>query len=163
MFHDYELEQDKSRLLPDKIAWLQENVDVCDQQLAQFAGDRGRIAEELSTIKEEAANHITKIAMLENEKRQLIEELQVKSDYEKALQDKISLLHEHFELREEEMIRNKVTFDERFAQQMKLIEYLKDKVDANKKKVLYSLAHLAASTSQMYYYYIVLAHFHHQY
>ena len=105
-------------------------------QLSQFANDRARISEELSCIKEEAASYITQIALLENEKYQLIEELQVKSDYEKALQDKIDLLHDNFVIREEEMIRNKVTADERFAQQLKLIDYLKNKVDANKKKVI---------------------------
>ena len=129
---EYNIETEKCHQLEEKIKWFEENLNDCNVEIK-------RLNKELILIKEEAANHITVITSLRNEREELVEELNNKLLFENALLEKIETLKNEFDEKESEMIRDRITINETLAQHKKLIEFISSKNLGSKKKDLFKL------------------------
>jgi uncharacterized coiled-coil DUF342 family protein len=93
-----------------------------------------QLEEELIAIKEEAAKHITTIASLKESKHKLTIALEKSMQKAESLQDRIDKLHNEFDVKEEELNRERITTQETINQQLKLIDFLQNKIESLEKQ-----------------------------
>jgi chromosome segregation ATPase len=88
----------------------------------------------LIAIKEEAAKHITTITNLKESKHKLTISLEKSIQKAESLQDRIDKLHNEFDIKEEELNHERITTQETINQQLKLIDFLQNKIESLEKQ-----------------------------
>lgn len=126
---EFDIEREKCQQLEERIEWYEENLNECQMEISKLDRD-------LVLIKEEAANHITIITALRSEKEQLMEELGSKIQFENTLLEKIEYLKNEFDMKEDEMKRDRAAISETLSQHKKLIDFISSKQLGQKKVCL---------------------------
>jgi chromosome segregation protein len=131
---NFEKECQKTREYEDKTSVQERNLYSSDETIRMLESTNNQLEEELIAIKEEAAKHITTIASLKESKHKLTIALEKSMQKAESLQDRIDKLHNEFDVKEEELNRERITTQETINQQLKLIDFLQNKIESLEKQ-----------------------------
>ncbi|KAI7688281.1 hypothetical protein SSS_03922 [Sarcoptes scabiei] len=139
---ELEIEKNKNLRLEDRLIHLE---DIYLDKENRLQNNLNSKENELIAIKEEAANHITKISQLENENHELKLELESLKNEVKSSYDKIMNLQDDVHHKQAELSRSKIYYDETVTQHRKLIDYI-NSMHSEKKKSLFSFTNKSVSS-----------------
>ncbi|KPM07423.1 hypothetical protein QR98_0059170 [Sarcoptes scabiei] len=139
---ELEIEKNKNLRLEDRLIHLE---DIYLDKENRLQNNLNSKENELIAIKEEAANHITKISQLENENHELKLELESLKNEVQSSYDKIMNLQDDVHHKQAELSRSKIYYDETVTQHRKLIDYI-NSMHSEKKKSLFSFTNKSVSS-----------------
>lgn len=128
---ELELTDEKQRLIDyeDRLSEKDQCLFSTDETVTKLQERNCQLEQELIAIKEEAANHITTITALRKENYKLMKNLENEMKRFDKLEQRFLKLQREMEANEEARHQEEITLKETISQQLKLIDFLKDKND----------------------------------
>jgi len=131
---EFQKECQKSREYEERLSVQERDLYSSDETISSLEAKVSHLEEYLIAIKEEAAKHITTIATLKDANHKLTIAFEESMEKVESLQDRIEKLHNQFDAKEEELNHERITTQETINQQLKLIDFLQDKVESLEKQ-----------------------------